>query len=123
MTPDAICHRTALAHQITNCCTELFFPRALARAAELDAAFKANGNKPTGPFHGLPVSLKDDQDLRGTKTTWGFVAWHEPLMEGDSAVVRILSEAGAVFYCKVGGGLDSVRWTLTARPRESLLLD
>lgn len=96
----AICHRTALAHQITNCCTEIFFDRALKRAAELDEQFKANGNKPTGAYHGLPVSIKDDQDFKGTRTTWGFVGWYEPVSEQDSAVVQIILNAGGLLYCK-----------------------
>ena len=72
----------------------------MARAAELDAQFKANGNKPTGVYHGLPVSIKDDQDHKGTRTTWGFVGWYDETSEQDSAVVQILLKAGAVLYCK-----------------------
>ncbi|KAJ3329206.1 hypothetical protein HDU93_001092, partial [Gonapodya sp. JEL0774] len=39
----AICHRAALAQQLTNCLTEMFFDVALARAAELDEYFKTTG--------------------------------------------------------------------------------
>lgn len=53
----AYCKRAALAQQVINCLTEIFFDRALARANELDAIYKATG-KVVGPLHGVPISLK-----------------------------------------------------------------
>ncbi|KAI9014268.1 amidase signature domain-containing protein [Hyaloraphidium curvatum] len=106
----AICHRAALAHQVTNCLTEVFTDEALARAAELDAAFKANGNKPTGPLHGLPVSVKDDVDIKGKRTTWGIVAWAEKRPASNSAIADILLGAGAVLYVKTNIPQDLMTW-------------
>jgi amidase len=51
---EAICKRAAIAHQLTNCLTEIFFDEGLARAEELDDYLKVHG-KPIGPV--LPLSL------------------------------------------------------------------
>jgi amidase len=44
----AICKRAAIAHQLTNCLTEVFFDEGLERAKELDEYLKIHG-KPIGP--------------------------------------------------------------------------
>jgi amidase len=44
----AICKRAAIAHQLTNCLTEIFFDEGLERAKELDEYLKLHG-KPIGP--------------------------------------------------------------------------
>lgn len=54
----AFCKRAAIAHQVTNCLTEILFREAIQRAQELDRIFEKTG-KLTGPLHGLPISLKD----------------------------------------------------------------
>jgi amidase len=45
---EGICKRAAIAHQLTNCLTEVFFDEALARANELDEYLREHG-KPIGP--------------------------------------------------------------------------
>lgn len=54
----------------TNCLSEVYFDRALTRAAELDIYLKAHG-KVIGPLHGLPISLKDMFNVQGIETTIG----------------------------------------------------
>ncbi|KAI9019153.1 amidase signature domain-containing protein [Hyaloraphidium curvatum] len=95
----AICHRAALAHAYTNCLTEIFFDEAIARAKQIDADFAASG-KPLGRMHGLPVSLKDDNNLPGKLTTWGLSAWSRKPVENYGAVPQVLMDEGAVFYAK-----------------------
>lgn len=53
----AFCKRAAIAQQLVNCLTEIFFEQALERAKELDGYFKEKG-KVMGVLHGLPISLK-----------------------------------------------------------------
>ncbi|KAJ3332738.1 hypothetical protein HDU93_008960, partial [Gonapodya sp. JEL0774] len=106
----AICHRAALAHQLTNCLTEIFFDIALARAAELDEFFKTTG-KTKGPFHGLPVSIKEEHGMKGTLTTWGLVQWaKDGPAENDSAVVQRLLDSGAVLYAKTNVPQALMTW-------------
>ena len=93
----AFCHRTALAQQLVNCCTELFFDQALEQARELDERYNAFG--PVGPLHGLPISLKDQFDVKDTELSMGYVAWLGRVASKDSVIVGCLRRAGAVFYC------------------------
>lgn len=76
--------------------SETLFDSAFARAAELDAAFKAAGGKPVGPLHGLPISLKDTIRVRGAKSTptVGFVDFGEQ-ERSDAAKVLVSANDGA----------------------------
>lgn len=69
---------------------------------QLDAAFEQNGRKPTGPLHGLPISIKEEFDMPGKFTTWGIIA--RPQFDGPSkemaTVPKMLLEAGAVLFAK-----------------------
>lgn len=47
----------SLAHQATNCLTDLFPEEALDRARWLDEQYQLKGG-PVGPLHGLPISVK-----------------------------------------------------------------
>jgi len=92
-----------------NCLHEIMFDQALARAKELDEYLRKY-NKPVGPLHGLPVSLKDQFHVKGADTTMGYIGWIDTY-EGrkdpekvhlvESQVVRELLSLGAVLYCKV----------------------
>ncbi|KAF1926613.1 amidase signature enzyme [Didymella exigua CBS 183.55] len=86
----AFCKRASIAHQATNCLTEILFEEALARAYECDTYLKTHG-RPIGPLHGLPISLKDSFNV-------SFIA-NAPA-SSNSVVVQILFDAGAVFYVK-----------------------
>ncbi|WWD21776.1 hypothetical protein CI109_106263 [Kwoniella shandongensis] len=45
----AFCHRAIVAHQLTNCLTEVFFDKALNKAKELDEYYAETG-KTVGPL-------------------------------------------------------------------------
>jgi Asp-tRNA(Asn)/Glu-tRNA(Gln) amidotransferase A subunit family amidase len=91
--------RAAIAHQLTNCLTEVFFDNALKRASELDAHL-ASGKTPIGPLHGVPVSLKDTFKIRGYDASIGLAALcFKPATE-NSVLVDCLLNSGAVLYCK-----------------------
>ncbi|GAB7351739.1 hypothetical protein MBLNU459_g2323t1 [Dothideomycetes sp. NU459] len=96
----AFCKRAAIAQQLTNCLTEIFFSQALTRAKALDAAFARAGNRPTGLLHGLPVSLKDMFRVRGLDASIGIAALCFKPAARDSTLVDVLLRAGAVLYVK-----------------------
>ncbi|KAF8140227.1 general amidase [Boletus edulis] len=91
--------RAIIAQQLVNCLTEIFVERALARAAELDEAFKRTG-KVVGPLHGLPISLKDQLCIKGLETTMGYVSWIGKYAEKNAVLVDILEECGAVPFVR-----------------------
>lgn len=62
--------RAAMAHQLTTCCTEIFFEDAFETAKQLDEHLAKTG-KTTGPLHGLPVSIKDLFSVKGVDTSIG----------------------------------------------------
>ncbi|KAJ5982591.1 hypothetical protein N7451_012691 [Penicillium sp. IBT 35674x] len=105
---EAFCHRAAIAHQLVNCLQEIFFEDALLAAKELDAHFDKTGS-PSGPLHGLPVSLKDQFHIRGAESTMGYVGWigtfegksNDPRAKNfESELVKELRDLGAVLFCK-----------------------
>ncbi|OLN89320.1 Acetamidase 3 [Colletotrichum chlorophyti] len=95
----AFCKRAVAAHQLTNCLSETCFDRALATAKALDEHLERTG-KPLGPFHGLPISLKDNFNLKGLDSTVGFASHVGHPAEYDAVLPTLLKEAGAVFYVK-----------------------
>lgn len=72
--------------------------RAEARAVKADRAL-ARGEL-WGPFHGVPVTVKESFDLAGQRTTWGDPALREVIAPGDDLVVQRLERAGAVVFGK-----------------------
>jgi amidase len=68
--------------------------RARAEAAERDAA-----EQPLGPLHGVPIAIKEENDVEGCVTTFGGRANTTPA-PADSEVVRRLRAAGAVIVGK-----------------------
>lgn len=95
----AFCKRAAIAQQLTNCLTEIFFDDALKRAADLDAHL-ASGKAPLGPLHGVPVSLKDMCMVRGYDASIGLASLSFKPATENAVVVDCLLNAGAVLYCK-----------------------
>jgi aspartyl-tRNA(Asn)/glutamyl-tRNA(Gln) amidotransferase subunit A len=71
---------------------------ALARAREADKEIA--GGRYLGPLHGIPLSLKDLIDCKGTPTTAGSLVRKDHMAASDAPVTRRLREAGAVFVGK-----------------------
>lgn len=96
----AFMHRASIAAQLTNCSTEIFFDAGIERAKYLDEYLAENG-KPLGPFHGLPISLKDTFNVPGIDSTLGYVSYIGNAHKlSQSALAKLLEDNGAVFYIK-----------------------
>lgn len=65
----------------------------VAKAAEL----MAGAGHELGPLHGVPIALKDNIALRGTRTTAGSKILADWVPEADATVAARLRRAGAVF--------------------------
>ncbi|KAG8735638.1 hypothetical protein FRC12_017974, partial [Ceratobasidium sp. 428] len=87
--------RAIIAHQATNCLTEIFVERALARAAEMDKYLDEN-KVPKGPLHGLPISLKDQFTMKSLETINGYVANIGDFATKNAMLIDILYDLGAV---------------------------
>ncbi|KAL3464859.1 amidase signature domain-containing protein [Aspergillus heterothallicus] len=95
----AFCKTAAVAHQLTNCLSEIFFDLAVAQAKEHDTYLKTHG-KPKGPFHGLPISIKDNFNYKGFDSTVGFTSLVNDPATYNATLVDLLLNTGAVLYCK-----------------------
>ncbi|KAK4689574.1 amidase, partial [Tremellales sp. Uapishka_1] len=91
----AFCKAAAIAHQLTNCLTEIYFTEALERAAALDAC-----STPQGALFGCPISLKDQFQLEGKECNMGIVGWIGDISDKNSVLVDILLGAGAIITCR-----------------------
>jgi amidase len=60
------------------------------------AADAADRSAPSGPLHGVPVTVKENIDLAGTPTTWGIPALAEAIPPVDAPVVERMRAAGAI---------------------------
>ena len=71
---------------------------ALARAREADKEIAAG--RYLGTLHGIPISLKDLIDCKGTPTTAGSLVRKDVIADSDAPVTKYLRDAGAVFVGK-----------------------
>jgi amidase len=74
------------------------FERARAAADAADKALAAG--RPTGPLHGVPMTLKESYDIAGLPTTWGIPEMRGNIAASDSEVARRYRNAGAVLLGK-----------------------
>lgn len=95
----AFCKRAAIAQQVCNCLTEIFFSDAIERAKYLDQQYAKTG-KTLGPLHGVPISLKDTFKVKGYDASIGIASLAFNPAKENSLLVDILLEQGAVLYCK-----------------------
>ncbi|KAA8911691.1 acetamidase [Sphaerosporella brunnea] len=123
----AFCKRAAIAQQLVNCLTEIFFDQAIERARYLDRYLQEHG-KPVGPLHGLPISLKDSFSLPGLASTVGLTSRSFTLAQEHSVLSSMLHSAGAVLYVKTTTpqaqlALDthSALWGRTCNPHNTAL--
>ncbi|KAI8946103.1 putative fatty-acid amide hydrolase [Xylaria longipes] len=96
----AFCKRAAIAQQLVNCLTEIFFDKAIERARRLDAKRRDNPSEALPPLFGLPISLKDSFQVQGEDTSTGLACYVNEPAEENSALAAMLLDLGAVLYCK-----------------------
>lgn len=72
--------------------------KALARARQLDADFKAGHWH--GPLHGVPIAIKDNIDTAGIRTTGASAVFEDRVPAEDATVITRLIAAGAIVIGK-----------------------
>jgi aspartyl-tRNA(Asn)/glutamyl-tRNA(Gln) amidotransferase subunit A len=81
-----------------NAIVHLDLDGARAQAAEIDSRIAA-GSDP-GPLAGVPVGIKDLEDVAGMPTTFGSVPYKDNVAVDDGIQTARLRDAGAVFVGK-----------------------
>ena len=94
----AVLNAARAAQSALNPFVTLLEERAMAEAR---AAEQAVGQRPLGPLHGIPVSIKDQVDVAGVRTTHGSAIFADnAAAAADDATVARLRAAGAVVFAK-----------------------
>ena len=93
--------------------------RAMVEAEQAEARLRAGDER---PLLGVPIALKDNQDLAGELTCNGTDAYPDPAV-ADDEMVRRLREAGAIVLGKthlpelaICGFTESATWGVTRNP-------
>lgn len=102
----------------------VFEERARMEADQADARRRAGSPPAERPLLGVPIAVKDEQDVAGEVTTCGTNAYGDPARE-DSEIVRRVRAAGAVIIGKTHmpelGAFpwtESPTWGVTRNPWE-----
>ncbi|MBZ5531920.1 MAG: amidase [Acidobacteriia bacterium] len=85
-----------------RCVITLTRDLALAQAKKADQEIAAG--KYRGPLHGIPWGAKDLLDTAGIATTYGAEPFRNRVPAADAAVVKRLTDAGAVLVAKLSLG-------------------
>jgi len=76
--------------------------RALREAKKADEEIASGKYK--GLLHGIPYAVKDLLSTEDYKTTWGATPYKDQIIGQDAAVIKKLSDAGAVLVAKLSMG-------------------
>ncbi|KAJ5936486.1 Amidase [Penicillium verhagenii] len=119
----AYIQRAVVAHQLTNCLTEVVFDDALQQAKKLDEDFQIT-RQIKGPLHGIPFTVKDQFNIKDVDTTLGYVGRSFDPAQQDAVLVRILKNMGAIVIAKTNlpqsimwAETENPLWGLTTNPR------
>lgn len=84
--------RIAAVNPAVNAMTAMDIEAAQATARAADEATARGEALP--PLHGLPLGIKDLEETRGLRTTWGSPLFADHVPDRDEGMVRRLREAG-----------------------------
>ncbi|RMZ91982.1 hypothetical protein DV736_g791, partial [Chaetothyriales sp. CBS 134916] len=100
----AYIRRAVEVHRLTNCLTEILFDEALTQADALDSYFRQHG-KLLGPLHGVPITLKDQFNVKGVDTTLGNPEFTPGGSTGGEAVLLALQGSMIGWGTDLGGSI------------------
>jgi amidase len=81
-----------------------------ARRAAVDADRGLVRGTSVGPLHGVPMTIKENVDLRGSATTEGIIALRNNIAAADSPHVHQLRQAGAIPIARTNLPDLGLRW-------------
>lgn len=88
--------------------TQVLAETALAAADAADADL-ASGHE-VGPLHGVPITVKENIDVKGSATTNGVVRYKTSVPEWDVPIIQHLKNAGAVVIGRTNMPDFGMRW-------------
>jgi amidase len=100
---DALVARVEERNPTLNAVVALDVDRARVAAEVADdelAAGRRSDGRPLGPFHGLPMTIKDAWETEGVVTTCGAPELAQHVPATDAVAVSRLKEAGAIVFGK-----------------------
>jgi amidase/aspartyl-tRNA(Asn)/glutamyl-tRNA(Gln) amidotransferase subunit A len=118
---DAYLKRIDQRNPVINAYTLVLAEEARAAAREAERAVAAGG--PLGPLHGVPVAIKDLDDVAGVPTSMGSLAVRNRVPKTSALAVERLLAAGAIILGKTNtpefghkGITDNLRFGPTSTP-------
>ncbi|CDO92441.1 unnamed protein product [Kluyveromyces dobzhanskii CBS 2104] len=88
-----------VANYVTNYALQFLIPEALEQAKSLDKHLKDTGAL-VGPFHGVPISIKEQMCYKNKVTHASYVSYIDNVSEESSVSVDILMKLGAVCHVR-----------------------
>jgi amidase len=108
---DACLARIAAVNPAVNAVVTLDEPGARAAAKAAEAEIMRGEER--GPLHGLPVLIKDTQDTKGMRSTYGSPILADNIPVADQASVARLRAAGGIIF----GKTNTPEWAAGANTR------
>ena len=99
--------RMAQVNPALNAVVDPLEEQAMEAARAADATLRTSG--PSGPLHGVPVTVKINVDYGGRATTNGVVAQKDNIAASDGSVVQNMKAAGAVILGRTNTPCYSMR--------------
>ncbi|CZR48678.1 uncharacterized protein FPRO_03998 [Fusarium proliferatum ET1] len=93
---------------------QVCFDDALKQASKLDGFQKEHGRL-IGPLHGIPVTVKDQFNIKGLDSTLGYVGKAFTPADDDALLIQTLKKLGAVIIGKTNLP-QSIMWCETDNP-------
>lgn len=118
----AVIARTEAVNPAINAFTETYFDRAIDEARAAEARY-AKGGDPNRPLDGLPLALKEEFRLAGTRRTSGSLIFKDRVDTDTDTMTQRLVNAGAIVHAKTTvpefcllGSTHSRQWGITRNP-------
>lgn len=105
---DAYLARIKEVNPAANAVTVTLADQARAAAAAADKAVAAGER--LGPLAGVPFTIKENVDVKGSATTWGVKALAEQIASADAPIVARLREAGGIPLARTNLPDFAFRW-------------
>ncbi|MER9631839.1 amidase family protein [Mesorhizobium sp. M0296] len=118
---EAYLRRIEARNPVVNAYTLVLGDQAMEAARAAEKAVMAGG--PLGPLHGVPVGIKDLDDMAGVPTSMGSWVVHDRVPKTSAVAVERLLDAGAIVLGKTNtpefghkGITDNLRFGPTSTP-------